>query len=104
MTKDLKSRIRDRALAQRIRREKQALVKPSEADWHMLYPVADVAAMLGLSIRTVYAYVRQGHLEAIKLPHGRIRFSEQAIQSFTSRKASKARESAHVRVCEGLYT
>ncbi|MEM4497302.1 MAG: helix-turn-helix domain-containing protein [Nitrososphaerota archaeon] len=39
----------------------------------------EVAAMLKVSVRTIYRYVKMGKLRCIKLPSGRIRFERDAL-------------------------
>lgn len=92
MTKDLKSRIRDRALAQRKRRALQAAVikarrehLSSRLDEHLAFPVADVAGILGLSPQTIYRFLASGELigfKSSKAYNGRWVVREHAIAAF----------------------
>lgn len=102
MTKDLKSRIRDRALAQRIRREKQALIAYEESRKRMgyahgladlqLYTMHHACLVLNLSRWSIYAAIKNGDLIASKTcdrPNGHFRFTRRDLLRFnTARKAN----------------
>lgn len=47
--------------------------------------VAQVADELGFSPRTVLRWIDAGHLDAVRLPGGRLRISENAYSSFVTR-------------------
>jgi len=55
--------------------------------------VAQVAAELGFSPRTILRWIDTGHIEAVRLPGGRIRIPQSAYSSFITRHAVAPRES-----------
>ena len=100
LAKDLKSRIRDRALAQRKRREAQppepkrivsrTIGHDRELDALVLYSAKAACYALGISRKTLYRRVAEGSLHAIKTcsaPNGHFRFRLQDLESFNSKLA-----------------
>lgn len=92
MAKDLKSRIRDRGIKQRIVRVRQVIgpqgrtgrasVALSEL---FLYPLSDVCSVLGRSPRTIQRYISAGLLDAYKVDgqaSSRLWFTQQSIERF----------------------
>jgi len=51
-----------------------------KTDQKRLLKVDEVAAMLGVHPKTVYRWIREGKIEVIKLPSGRIRIPESEIE------------------------
>jgi excisionase family DNA binding protein len=55
-----------------------------------LYSVEDVAELLGLHVKTVRGYVRDGRLEAVRIGR-QYRITAQALEAFTGRAVPAAR-------------
>jgi excisionase family DNA binding protein len=55
-------------------------------------PVAAVADELGFSPRTVLRWIDAGHLDAVRLPGGRLRIPQSAYSSFIARHSVGPRE------------
>jgi excisionase family DNA binding protein len=62
-----------------------------------LYSVEDVAALLGLHVKTVRGYVRDGRLEAIRIGR-QYRIGADALESFTGRAIPPPRRGPAVEV------
>ena len=96
--RDVSSRIRDRALAQRKRREAQppepkrivsrTIGHDRELDALVLYSAQAACYALGLSRSTLYRRIRDGSLLAIKTcsaPNGHFRFRLQDLEAFNTK-------------------
>ncbi len=48
----------------------------------MYYTCKEVAEMLKVKVATVWLWIRQGRLDAIKLSHNNYRISDEAVKRF----------------------
>lgn len=62
-----------------------------------LYSVEDVAALLGLHVKTVRGYVRDGRLEAVRIGR-QYRIGADALEAFTGRAVTPPRSGPAVEV------
>jgi excisionase family DNA binding protein len=62
-----------------------------------LYSVDDVAALLGLHVKTVRGYVRDGRLEAVRIGR-QYRIGADALEAFTGRSVAPPRSGPAVEV------
>lgn len=99
MTKDVKSRIRDRSIKQRIRRERQAIAKYEESRKRLgyaygladlqLYTMRDAMLVLNMSRWGICEAIKNGSLKASKTcdkPNGHFRFTRRDLLRFNSER------------------
>jgi excisionase family DNA binding protein len=54
-----------------------------------MYTLAQIATKLGKSEQTIYRWVRQGRIKAVKLPNGELRVLEEALQEILLPRETK---------------
>ncbi len=63
-----------------------------------LLTAREVSQQLGVSAETVLRWTRRGHLPAVRLPSGQIRFPPDALDQWLEKRATPNREAPATRV------